>query len=206
MRQFRILAAVALAGVAGCAAGGEGGSLRAVSLGRDPVFLDGRYVTAFYADHDATETSFFLSDVPLPDLLAGEVTEGQVVHLDLLWIPKAGATPMDPTATNASVRYVVITGGEVGVYGGSGFAFPRGPAGRTTLSVWLREASLTLLDSTPGFVDLLSPALLSGNFTAVLDERRTHQLRYAVSQLVTDALGRGRFVRRPPLFAGGLLF
>ncbi|MCH8153337.1 MAG: hypothetical protein IH830_13305 [Planctomycetes bacterium] len=181
---------------AGCGAGQPSGVLRAESLGRESVVLIGRYVTAFYAQNDSAETtSFFLSDLPLEQLLSGRVDQGLVVHLDLLWIPEAGATPMDSSATNATIRYIVIASGEVGIYGGAGFAVPHGEPGQNTLTVSLRDASLTLLESTDGFVDLLSPARLTGDFTAVLDSRRARQIHYAVSQLVTDALGRSRLVR-----------
>ena len=180
---------------AGCTAERPSGVLRAESLGRESVVLIGRFVTAFYAQNKSAETSFFLSDVPLEQLLSGRVDQGLVVHLDLLWIPEAGATPMDSSATNATIRYIVIAPGEVGIYGGAGFAVPHGEPGQDTLSVSLRDASLTLLESTDGFVDLLSPARLTGDFTAVLDSRRARQIHYAVSQLVTDALGRSRLVR-----------
>ncbi len=58
----------------------------------------------------------------------------------------------------------------------------------------LRDASLTLLDSTEGFRDVLGPTKLTGTFTAVHDPRRCRQLHYAISQIVTNALGRSRFV------------
>jgi hypothetical protein len=181
--------------VAGCAGGRPSGALRAESLGTNPVVLPGHYITAYYASHDKTETSFFLADVPLEQLLSGEVTRGNVVHLDLLWPPKAGATPMDSSATNVSIRFVVFADGEVGVYGGAGFAVPDGRAGAAHMGLDLQDASLTLLESTDGFVDLLSPARLTGRFTARLNEKRTSQMRYAVSQMVTNALGYSRFVR-----------
>lgn len=186
-------------GVTGCVSPEPSGSLRAESLGRDPVILDGQYQIAFYAVHDSTETSFFLANMPLEELLSGRITQGIVVHIDLLWNPKAGATPMDSSATNASVRYIVIADGELGVYGGAGFASVRGRTGAEALTLLLRDASLTLLESTDGFVDLLSPARLTGELTASLDERRAQQIRFAISQLVTDALGYTRLVTPIPL-------
>jgi hypothetical protein len=185
---------ITLTAVAGCTAGGPPGSLRAESLGTNPVVLPGNYVTAIYADHDSTQTSFFLADVPISEILSGEVTRGSVVHLDLLWVPQAGSTPMDSSATNVSIRLVVFADGELGVYGGAGFALPKGKAGADTMGLELRDASLTLLESTERFVDLLSPARLTGRVTARLNEQRTRQMRYAVNQLVTNALGRSRFV------------
>ena len=197
-RRLLVPGIVTLAALAGCAAGGSSGSLRAESLGASPVVLSCDYVTAFYAARKGATTSFFLADVPLNELLSGEMTRGNVVHLDLLWVPKAGNTPMDSSATNVSIRFVVFADGELGVYGGAGFALPDGEAGAATLGLELRDASLTLLDSTDGFVDLLSPARLTGRVTARLSEERMRQMRYAVSQLVTNALGRSSFVRGEP--------
>jgi hypothetical protein len=186
---------VMIAALGGCASGGPFGSLVAESLGENPVVLPGEYVVGVYAERSATEVSLLMSDVPLEQLVSGEVAEANVVHLDLLWIPQPGATPMDRAATNVCIRYVVIADGEVGVYGGAGFALPGGKVGASRLGLDLRDASLTLLESTDGFVDLLSPARLTGTVSARRNEKRTEQALYAVSQLVTNALGRTFFVR-----------
>lgn len=191
----RSLLAISLLTLSACVSARPSGSLRAVSLGNDPVYLPAEYVTAVYGDHDSAETSFILADVPVAQLLSGEVDCANIVHLDLLWSPEPGATPMDRSATNVSIRYIVFADGEVGVYGGAGFALPHGKTGRQRLTLSLRDASMTLLDSSDGFVDLLSPARLDGKFTADLDDFRTKQIQYAVSQLVTDALGHTRIVR-----------
>ncbi len=175
------------------------GTMEARSLGEEPVALPGDYVEAFYLHDPDSETSFMLSDVPLESLIEGTTTPltpptGQILHLELLWLPKPGATPMDRSATNVSIRYVVMSGGEIGIYGGAGFAAPRGKPGKRRLRMTLRDASLTLLDSTEGFRDVLGPTKLTGTFTAVHDPRRCRQLHYAISQIVTNALGRSRFV------------
>ncbi len=183
-----------VASAAGCSLGRASATLRAESLGADPVYLTCTYAHVVYAKL-ATETSFFLTDIPLEDLLAGNVSTGMVVHLDLLWHPSAGNTPMDRSATNISVRYIVFADGEVGIYGGAGFAMPRGKAGKGAMSLSLRDASLTLLDSTSGFVDLLSPARLTGTVTARLDEKLARQISHALNQIVTNALGYTRLVR-----------
>ena len=109
-----IIALLGLIGVAGCASGRVSGSLRAESLGDDRVYLDGVYKTAVYADVNATEISFFVTDIPMDNLLAGNITTGMVVHVNLLWEPTAGKTPMDSSATNVTVRYIVFTDGEMG--------------------------------------------------------------------------------------------
>ncbi len=188
------LSAMAGAFLAGCGVGAAGGWLQMRSLGQDPVVLSAKYVTAFYSDSGSAQISFLLADVGLQELLSGSVRRATVIHLDLLWVPAAGSTPMDASATNATIRYVVIADGEVGVYGGAGFALPRGTQGDHVLGLLLEDASLTLLESTEGFVDLLSPARLTGRATAVLDNQRMQQMHDGISRLVSDALGRRRFV------------
>ena len=100
-----ILTLLGLATAAGCASGRISGSLRAESLGDDRVYLDGVYKTAVYTDLNTTETSFFITDIPMDELLAGDITTGMVIHLSLLWEPSAGKTPMDTSATNVTVVF-----------------------------------------------------------------------------------------------------
>jgi len=195
-RRILILSLLVMASfcLEGCAGRSVAGSLRAQSLGSKPVVLPGDYVAAFYWHDPNQGTSFMLSDVPIDDVLSGKVHQGQILHIELLWLPKPGETPMDSSAADASIRYVVIANGEVGVYGGAGFLMPGGSLDGKTVSLALRDSSLQLVQSTPGFVDLLSPGQLIGNFTATKDEAKTRQLNYAVSQLVTNALGHTQYV------------
>ena len=83
-------------------------------------------------------------------------------------------------------------GALVGAIPGAGFAVPEGDANGRSLTVHLRDGSLDLLQSTDGFVDLLSPATLTGSFTATHNDRRARQLSAAVRRLVNDALGSNR--------------
>lgn len=184
--------------LAGCTGGAKAtGSLRAESLNDDPVVLNAQYVSVVYARDDDDTVSFFLSEVPVEDLLEGDITEGQVMHIELLWRPKAGSTPMDSSATNASIRHVIMVDGELGVYGGAGFALPRGRPGQDRMRISLRDATIRLLESTDGFADPLTPARMTGNFTAIHDPQLVRKLHRAISQVVTNALGRSRFVARP---------
>src|SRR5262245_61996700 len=145
MPHGRLVAAtLAAALAAGGCTGSMRGNLRAVSLGGDPVFLDDSCRAVYYGA-PATETAFVLTDVPLEQVLSGKVTDGIIVHLDLLWLPAAGKTPMDSSATNTSIRYIVFSGGEVGVYGGAGFALPASDPGGRTSTLTLYDASMSLL-------------------------------------------------------------
>ena len=64
------------------------------------------------------------------------------------------------------------------------------------MSLSLRDASLMLLDSTDGFIDLLSPARLTGKLTAGLDRKQSQRMAWALNQIVTNALGYTRLVEK----------
>jgi hypothetical protein len=188
---------LSLAALPGCSYSTGVGTLRAVSLGNQPATLVSDFSIANFAD-DTAGTSFMLSDVPPEQLIKGSVANAQIMHVELLWEPLPGMTPLDPSATNASIRYIIISNGEVGLYGGAGFAMPSGELTGNTVSLALEDASLQLLESTPGFRDLLSPAQLTGSFSAARDEKKNRLLNMAASQIVTNALGKTRYVQSQP--------
>lgn len=171
----------------------DGAQLHIEALGPAPATLEGTLPYGSYANLPA-EQSFFLSDVPLEAILEGGVQEGQFLHCQLIWLPKPGMTPVDPTSTNVVLRYVVVSEGQVGVYGGGGFAWPRGKPGSAPMSLVVRGSSLALVACTEGFVDPLTPARLTGTIFVDLNETTTRQYRRGVSQIVTDAMGESRWV------------
>lgn len=184
--------------LAGCETLTTTGSINIRSLSEDPVELTTNFRYAFFSHDPNSETSIWLSDVSVSELMEGDVTQAQILHVELLWIPRPGSTPIDIDATNASIRYVIVTQGQVGVYIGAGFAMPSGKLDGSKLGILLQNVSLELADSTDGLIDLLSPARLSGSFTATNDPEQVRLFRLAASQLVTDALGRTRFVMVSP--------
>jgi hypothetical protein len=157
--------------------------------------LPARFQTAVYEVNDLNVASFYLWDGDVDALLRGEPVSGQFVHVEVLWTPRPGRTPVDRSTLNASVRHVIFADGEWGVYGGAGLARLGNEAGASSVSVSIPEASLSLLDSSEGFVDPLTPAELTGRFTAKLDERMARRLNLAASQAVTDRAGRPYYVR-----------
>ena len=178
----------------GCTRGIPSGNLRTVSMTNDPVELQGTFVASYFSHDGIAGTSFMLASVDPEQLMKGDLRDGQILHIELLWPPKAGYTPMDATATNASIRYVIISNGEMGIYGGAGFAWPEGDATDRTLRVSLEDASLHLQEKTAGFHDLLGTAQVTGSFNSVRDDKKTRQLNYAACQMVTNALGKSRYV------------
>lgn len=147
---------------------------------------------------DLANTSFMSSDLSSEQLqnTTGDAAElfGYVLHVELLWVPLAGKTAVDPDATNISIRLIVFSGHEVGIYGGGGFAWPKGEPGEEEYGVDIVGSNATLLAATNGFKDLLSPAQLSGRLRSKLNEAQNKQTRRAASQIVTNALKRVQWV------------
>ncbi len=175
------------------------GALRAVSLGDDPVTVRGDFTTAVYSDQLTNETSFYVTDLSVDVIYEQSFDTGQVLRIELLWEPKPGKTPLDKSATNVSLRYVIFADGEIGVYEGGGFALVNTIALTDRVTVSILDASLRLGPATPGFNDLLGPTRITGTFTADRDPQTTHRLHVLLSQRVTDELGTSTLVRNDVL-------
>ncbi len=143
---------------------------------------------------EQANVSFVLSDVTTAELAEGGDVFGQLLHVELLWEPKAGKTAIDPAATNLSLRLLVFSGREMGLYGGGGFGWPTGTAGDAEFGVDIVGSNLSLLHATSGFVDLLSPSQLTGRLRTAHDEAATRLLRRAASQYTSNAFKRVQWV------------
>ena len=159
----------------------------------NPVRLTTSFAHGAYTV-DPAKTSVILSTIPLERLADRDFDRAEVVHVEFLWKPRAGRTPVSADATNLSIRYVVMVDEQIGIYGGGGFGWPRGKPGDAGFGVTISGSNLALLDSTDGFRDLLTPARLAGQVDAPPDETTAIRLRDVVSQIVTDGLGRTRWV------------
>lgn len=171
----------------------DGAQLEVASIGAAPARMEALLPHAAY-EVRLWEESFCASDVPLEQLVAGGVRDGQFLHLQLLWIPKAGRTPVHADALNVVIRYVIVSEGKVGLYGGGGFAWPRGAPGTQPMTLVVRSSTLALLAKSDGFVDPLTPASIEGTLVARPDEETTRRYRRGMSQIVTDAIGESRWV------------
>jgi hypothetical protein len=67
------------------------------------------------------------------------------------------------------------------------------------MSLEIEGATLTLLDKTPGFHDLLSPVGLDATLHAPLAPEEANRWRRGVSQFATNALGKSMWVDGTPL-------
>ncbi len=147
-----------------------------------------------------------------PSVLTVLLTEGPADHpnraliVRMFWKPKAASTPLDETATNATVQYIVFSDGDdagvsntpqrqVGIYSGGGFLFPETEPGGAVLTANLWQATLSLADKSEGFEDVLGPSILRGRFNAQRDDEGMIDAVRRVNIAVSEALGVPRFVR-----------
>ncbi|MDP6600705.1 MAG: hypothetical protein QGH76_00255 [Phycisphaerales bacterium] len=197
-RKRLILGLIAATCMGGCASGPgdvSSSSLEVRSLGLTRVVLRVPSTTTCCMATNLNSGDLWLTDIPLEDLYAGTVDTGQVMHLELLWLPRAGNTPIDATATNVAIRHVVFANGEVGLYAGGGFGWPHGSPD-TALRLSMEQATIALKASTPGFEDLLSPATMSGSIGGTADPELAARISAAVDKLVSKAIESPTIVRR----------
>ena len=175
-----------------------GTSLVTAGLAPNPIKLPFEPKQCVYTVEPA-QTTFFLSDFTPEELAAGGDLTGQVINIQLLWEPRPGYTPLDPTTTNVSIRLLVFSNGEVGMYGGGGFAWPRGTPGESNMELRMTGSNLSLIAKTKDFVDLLSPGEMLGSVDATFNEQAAIVLRRTASQLISNKLGVVRWVDSMPL-------
>lgn len=196
-RRSTILAA-ALSGAAcltltqaGCTMGsfGSAGSGEVLSA-ESPVKLSPDFRVQVYESDDSNHADVFLTDLSESDLAKifaeggawGEV-EGQIVHVGMFLRPKPGRTPIEGTAASATVRYIVLARGEIGVYDGAGFLQPGWSPGSDAFAGGIKRATLRLTRATDRFRDLLGPSEFTLRFKADEDGSQAAELRARVEAL-----------------------
>lgn len=117
---------------------------------------------------------FYLTDLPEPLLRSGgdlTTINGVVVHVHLFTQPKAGKTPIAGSATTATIRVLILSGGQAGIYAGGSFGRVQGsPAKDATVAASLKGGTLYLVRATDAFADALGPCEFMGSFEASKNE------------------------------------
>lgn len=195
VRCLAAIASAALAFAPGCGID-MGGRVDAVGAGDTAARLASEFPGGTFAIEPAQTTVVF-SDIPYEDLARGTARNGRFLHVEVLWRPRPGRTPIEASSTNLTLRFVVVSEGEVGVYAGGGFGWiDGGTDADEELGIEITGSSLSLIDKTPGFVDLLSPAEMTGTLGARKNAENARATRRAASQFVTNRLGRVQWVSR----------
>jgi hypothetical protein len=185
-----VLCAVAFV-LPACTMFGGGGS--SLTIASDAAVIRPVAATAVYRSVDANTADIFLSDFA-PDSLAERLSmgasgpPGTVTHIHLFVEPKAGQTPIDFTATSATVRHIVFTGTSFGIYGGGGFLLPSDDVGDASFSGRIKQGTLKLIHAEPGFADRLGLCEISGRVTVKRDDAQAERLSVLLSQLLGNSM------------------
>jgi hypothetical protein len=148
------------------------------------------YPTSVFTTSDAATGDFYLTDLP-PELWRPDAdltgASGTLVHLHMFLPPAAGRAPMGVSASNLTIRYIIISNGEVGVYAGGGFLYLKGLLKSTTAGGNFTNASMCLVRASDNFRDLLGASLLTGSFRASKQDGTAVVLAAKVRQIMEMA-------------------
>ncbi|MBL9001911.1 MAG: hypothetical protein JNK25_12325 [Phycisphaerae bacterium] len=169
---------------------GGGGDARMVSVASGDV-VSMRPTTVVYAKgFDASSADFYISDLP-PEVWrnGGDVSDysGSILHMHVFISPKAGRTPISNQASSSTARWLILSSGRVGVYGGGGFALKSGDVGDTSLGGRITEASMRLLRASEGFEDRLGASRLNASFTARHDPEESALIARTLAALTAHS-------------------
>ena len=175
--------------ITACAPHGSG-NLTLKSQSQPGMVLGGAFTSSYYSLDDKNRLTVLLLDGSIED-------PAQVVTIRMFWSPRAGRTPIDATATNATIHYTIFSPDadqQVGVYSGAGFVYPLGKVDGETLTADLWQGTVRLADRSENFTDLLGQAILDGHLTATRDEVAVSRALRRFETLITDRLGYPRWL------------
>ncbi|MDP7006216.1 MAG: hypothetical protein QF718_08420 [Phycisphaerales bacterium] len=157
-------------------------SLEVHSMGLNRVLLKADCQTIVCSEGFADEGNIWMTDIPLDKLANGDFTDGQIIHLQLLWKPVAGKTPLSSSSTNLAIKHIIVSGGSVGVYTGGGFCIPNGSP-KKGMSLYIEEATIALNEHNSSFVDLLTPATMTGRVSSTPNRQIARQIENAAAYI-----------------------
>ncbi len=91
----------------------------------------------------------------------------QIAIIRVFWRPIPGITPILSSSINATIRYIVITPGGVGMYQGGGFVRLFNARGARVMHAAIVGGDLRLTGASGYFKDALGPSRIRGNIRAV---------------------------------------
>ncbi len=156
----------------------------------DPVVMRPHLTTSVYAYEDENTADIYLTDLTpeqIRRVRAGSLPAGNIAHIHVFIRPRAGQTPIDPTAMTATVTHAVLAGEAVGVYAGGGFFQPTSETGDRVYAGTLSGATLRLERASDGFRDLLGATTLHARVRARLDPAQAEALRIAMRACMSRA-------------------
>ena len=123
----------------------------------------------------------------------------EALTIRMFWKPIPAQTPIDETATNATLHYVSFGQDNlgqrtVGVYSGAGFLYLYNNVGGRKLSAGIWQANFRLSDSTEAFDNRLNETVMTGRLVAIRNDDDFARALHSVNLAVNDVLGYPRFI------------
>ncbi len=174
--------------------GGSGGSLSVTSITGDEEEIRGTFQSGIYTTSDKNTATMILYDGPPENPVAA-------VTIRMFWNPNAGRTPIDATATNSTIQYILFgpEGGKtVAIYSGAGYFYPNSTVGKATFTGSIWQSSLRISDMSEGFDDKIGLAQMEGKFTVTRDDLGIDGALHKLNVQVRERLGRTRLVDANP--------
>ena len=204
MRIIATLACISiLAFVAGCSLnlpslpvlGSESGKLTLTNQLTEEVALSTDFDRSIYMLDDKENLTVLL-------IKGTAQNPQQILTIRMFWKPIPAETPIDPTATNATLHLAIFgedaTGKTTcGVYSGAGFVYLYNDPGSRKLKAGIWQANVILSDSTKGYKNTLTETLLEGKLIAIENEANFNNSLYSANDAVNKALGYPRFILGP---------
>lgn len=167
-----LIAASVAAWELACVGCGVQGTVRLRSVADSDMLAPKIRVLAYRSD-DSQSADVYMTDLSMSDMDPGvdpgKLT-GTFIHIHQFLIPRAGRTPIESTASSATIRAIVLSRGAIGVYGGGGFLLPDGSPGDSTFGGTMKGATVKLIESNAQFHDPLGACTMTASFSAPLDE------------------------------------
>ena len=157
-------------------------SLKVESYGIDQVIFPIDCSTVVCSEGFANEGFIWMTDLSDEALRGCTISNGQIVKLQLLWLPEAGKTPLAETSTNFVIEHIIVSDDEVGIYGGGGFCWPQGNAS-TGLTLDIEDATVAIQEQSDRFIDLLTPATVTGIVRSKPDINKSRLIEAAAQRI-----------------------
>jgi hypothetical protein len=106
----------------------------------------------------------------------------QICHIHVFLTPKAGRTPIQASACTATVRHLILAGGQAGEYGGAGFMTPNLGGDERFVRGSIVDGRARLIRSTAGFVDQLHDAEVNGSVAAAHEPAKARAIERALER------------------------
>ena len=122
-----------------------------------------------YYYYDRDQDLYFVMRSTGTDAATGKAVD-QVATIRVFWRPRGGVTTLNPSAVNATIRYVIMTPDAIGMYEGAGFVRLESKTGDSRFQARVMDGDLRLTQASTSFVDTLGRAHINGAFTATYDD------------------------------------